>query len=493
MRKKIGFNSGLVSASVSAPDGNDLTPKLLKLLWSYADEMRPHESADTLDLTAFMLYCSYVSRNADGLGLEDFDLNYSIDKAKYELGNKYVASDFVDYYASLCIQNPKLPDLRGVEFRTYDLSKAIGSWASILDASGLSLMEDSGGKTATTIQQVLAKMFASDTWGRYGGEYATPLSIVALATRLANVEGKTVLDFACGNGIYLASALSKGAASDCGRDVSAQVVMRAKIGCFFANPTTIHDIAVADALTAASVTAAAQCIFAAPPLAMHLHEFDIQEKDYFSDVMAAVVGNDSVRTPFMEDFFVAKAYASLTDDGIAVMHVSASFLFHQQKARQTLRSAMVEGGRLQTVIELPGGVIPGTSAKSALLVVGKQPTGDGVFIVDLDSKELTDKGYVSKGRGRCEITELGIDWLVKTVNQRDEIPLVSTVAERERILASGSNLCYSSYGDVFDYGAILDEVRLTEDIMDDIKAAQASIDSLSEQIADILNSIEKKG
>ena len=180
-------------------------------------------------------------------------------------------------------------------------------------------------------------------------------------------------------------------------------------------------------------------------------------------------------------------------DGVAVLHVSASFLFHQQRARQTLRSALVEGGHLQAVIELPGGIIPGTIVKSALLVIGKQPVNDGVLIVDLDSKELADKGYVAKGRGRCEITEAGVDWLAKTVEGREEIPLVSIVANRERILATGSNLCYSTYGDVFDYDSILAETRSTKDIMDDIKAARASIDSIGEQIADILNSIEKKG
>lgn len=490
MRKKTGFK---FTPSVSTYDGKDLAPKLQRLLRAYASEMRQHEPTDTIDLSAFMLYCSYVSRNADELGLVDFDLSFSIDEVRNRLGNAYVAANFVDYYAGLCAQCDNLPDLRGIDFRAHDLSKAIATWVELLDASGLSLMEADDYETASTIQAVLAETYASDSWGRYGGEFSTPLSIAELATRLADVEGKTVLDFACGNGVYLASALSKGAASACGRDVSAQAVMRAKIGCFFADPTARHDIAAADALTASSATAPAQCVFVAPPLSMRLREFDILERGYYVDVMASVVGDATMRTPNMEDFCVAKAFASLADDGIAVLHISASFLFHQQKARQALRSALVEGGHLQTVIELPGGIIPGTGVKSALLVLGKRPTDDGVLIVDLDSKDLADKGYVSKGRGRCEITEAGIDWLAKTVEQRDEIPLVSTIADRERILASGSNLCYSTYGDVFDYDSILAETRSTKDIMDDIKAAQASIESLGEQIADILNSIEKKG
>lgn len=491
MRKKIGFK--FASFSVSTPDGKDLAPKLQKLLWSYMDKMRPCDPTDILDLSAFMLYCSYVSRNVDELGLDDFDLDFLIDETRERLGNVYVATDFVDYYAGLCTQNNNLPDLRGIDLRTHDLSKAIAAWTEMLDASGLSLMEGNGCETASTIWHVLAETYASDYWGRRSGELATPLSIADLATRFAGVEGKSVLDFACGNGIYLSTALSKGAASACGRDINIQAVMRAKISCFFADPTTRHDIVIADALTVASATAPAQCVFVAPPLGMRLREFDIPERGYYADVMASAVGDSAMRTPNMEDFCVAKVLASLTDDGTAVLHVSASFLFHQQRSRQTLRRALIEGGHLRTVIELPGGVIPGTGVKSALLVIGKQPTEDGVLIVDLDSKELADKGYVTKGRGRCEITEAGVDWLVKTVEDREEIPLVSTVADRERILASGSSLCYSAYGDVFDYDAILDETRSTEDIMDDIRVAQAGVDSLGEQIADILNSIEKKG
>lgn len=491
MRKKVGFK--FASVSVSTPDGKDLASKLQKLIWVFSDEMRPNDPNDTLDLATFMLYCSYVSRNAEDLGLDDFDLNYSIDEVKDKLGNKYVASGFVDYYAGLCDQSASLPDLRGIELRAYDLSRAITSWSSTLDASGLSLMEGPDGETAVTIQRVLAETLSSDAWGRYGGEFSTPLPIAELAARLADVEGKSVLDFACGNGIYLAAALSRGASSATGRDISVQAVMRAKVLCFFADPSTRHDIAAASALTAASATLPAQRVFVAPPLGMRLREFDIQDKGYYADVLSSVTGEGVTGAPNMEDFCVAKAFASLADDGIAILHVPASFLFHRQKARQTLRRALVEGGNLQTVIELPGGVIPGTGVKSALLVIAKQPTDEGVLIIDLDSKETADKGYVSKGRGRCEITDTGIGWLTKVVQDRDEIPLVSTIADRERILASGSNLCYSTYGDVFDYDSILAETRSTKDIMDDIKAAQASIDPISDQIADILNSIETKG
>lgn len=490
MRKKLGFK--FASVSVAAPDGKELVPRLKKLLWSYADAMRPCEPTDTFDLSAFMLYSSYVSRNADELGIEDFDLNFSIDEVVNCLGNEYVAASYVEYYAGLCVQNASLPDLSGLRLRAHDLSKAITTWAELLDASGLSLMDDCDFRAAATIQGVLAEMYTSDAWGKFGGEFATPLPIADLATRLVDVEEKSVLDFACGNGVYLASALSKGAASACGRDISDRAVMRAKIGCFFADPTARHDIAAANALTAASTTPPAQRVFVAPPLGVRLREFDIQEKGYYADVMTSVIGDVAVRTSNMEDFCVAKAFACLANDGVAVLHVSASFLFNQQKARQVLRGVLVEGGCLQTVIELPGGIIPGTGVKSALLVIGKQPTNDGVLIIDLDSKDLAGKGYVTKSRGRCKITEVGIDWLAKTVELRKEIPLAATIVEREKILANGSNLYYSAYGEVVDYEAALDEVRSVDEILSDMRDAQLEVDALRGRIEGILELFKEK-
>lgn len=462
-----------------------------------ADYLRRLDMVDGLDFIAFMEYCSYVSANAAALGIYDFDAEYAIGEVRRNLGNKYLATDFVEYYAGLCSQNPELPDLRGISFHIHDLSEVISGWAvasleSFLPSSSR-YTEDVDGSVAQSTWLYLADIYSSGIAGKDVSEYSSSMSIAELVVRLADVEGKSVLDFVCGNGVYLSTALALGATSICGRDINAQAVLRARILCFFANAAAPRDLVVSSVFSSANSASSVQRVIAAPPLGGRLRERDIQERGYCANVVKALVGENAVGTLEMEDFCVAKALASLTDDGVAVMHVSASFLFHQQKARQMLRRALVEGGYLQTVIELPGGCIPSTRVKSALLIIGKRPSDEGILIVDLDSKDLTDKGYVAKSRGRCEITDAGISWLAKMVEQRDEVPLVSTVVDRERILASGSNLCYATYGDVLDYGTILDETRSNEDILGDIRAAQASIDSLGEQIADILNSIEKKG
>lgn len=489
MRKKIG--NKFVSLSVSTPDGKELSLKLRALVWEYLDKMRPYDAGDALDLALFMMYCSYVSRNAEDFELEDLDPGYSIDEVLDNLGNKYLATDFIEYYATLHSQNPVLPDLAGASFHVHDLSRAITAWAGALEASGLSLLEGPEAETAATVASVLADVITSNVWGKVAGEFSSPLPIAQLNARFADVKGMEVLDFACGNGMYLATALTDGARSVLGRDYNFATVMRAAVMCFFADPHHAHDIRTANLLLPDPAVKPVQRVLVAPPFGAPLRDIDIADKAYFNATLNELVGEDAPRPRNIEDFCVAKALASLEDGGIAVLHMSPSFLFHQHKGREAIRRSIVEKGYLRAVIELPGGCLPSTAVKSALLILEKEPTEDGVFIVDLDSNALDGKGYLAKGRGKCEITEAGIEWLVNTVKNRKEIPLVSTIADRETIIASGSNLCYSAYGSVYDFQSVLDQTRTTADIVGDMQSAQATIEDLGTRIDDLLLALGK--
>lgn len=491
MRKTIGFKHA--SITVSTPDGKGLAPKLQKVIWDYLNEMKGYSPANNLDITAFMLYCSYVSRNADDLGLDDFDLGYSIDIALDSLGNRYLAKDFMFYYKGLCEKNPVLPDLREMTLYPWDLSRAITSWVKVLNGAGLSLVEGAGYETAHTIQKVLAETITSTNLGRSEGDHSSQLPVAELIVNLANVEGKDVLDFACGNGIFLATALSHGARAIHGRDINIEVPHLAKILCFFADPQHAHDISTADALTSPSMTEATQRVIVSPPLGMTLDKHRIPEQGYFTDTYGKLIDDANSRPRSFEDFCIAKALDSLEDGGIAVLQVSASFLFHQHKGREAVRRAIVEKGYLRTVIELPGGCVLGTGVKSAILVLQKEPTNEDVYIIDFDSKELEGKGFVNKGRGQSEITETGIEWLLKTVAKREEIAPVSTLADRGKVLATGSRLSYSDYGDVFDYQSVLDQTRTTIEITADIAATKLKIEELDDQIAALLCDIDKEG
>ena len=488
MRKKMGFK--FASITVGYPDGKKLAPKLRKLLWDYCDAIKPYyDRGEGIVLSAFLLYCSYVSRNHYDLTLDDLFYDFEIDGVRDCLGNDYLAAEFIDYYAGLHEQDPSLLDLRGTTFAIQDLSKAIFQWVSLLDESGLSLMEWPDDRVANTLKDVLVEVLMAGPLGKETAEHTSSPSVARLVARLADVNEKSVLDFVCGNGLFLSAALDNGAKEVKGADVNYQSVALTKILCFFSGPHCGRDIITVDALSAASATLSAQRVLAAPPLGVRLREHDISERGYVSDVFGCLSDEAGAKSFFFEDYCIAKALACLTEGGIAVLHVSASLLFHQQKGRQALRRALVEGGLLRAVIELPGGCVPGTTVKSALLVIGKETTDDGVFIVDLDCKDLPGAGYLEKGRGRCDITDKGIDWVAGLVARREEVSLVSTVVERGDMLATGYNLCYSAYGDVYDISSALSETRSSEEIMGDIKAAQEAIERLDGRIDDILRSI----
>lgn len=491
MRKKLGFK--LASITVSTADGESLAPKLADLLWDYMGRMRSSvDMSDAFDFAAFMLYCSYVSRNAEDLGVIGLDMEYSIDEVKDNLGNKYVAGDFIRKYAKLKA-GCNLPDLSGASFGIPDPSKAIMTWCDALTASGLSLMEgDDSFSAAKTIRGVLSEVGSSDRWPGSYRATASSRSVSELAVRLAGVEGKSVLDFACGDGVFLSCAEANGAASVFGRDVDSVAVMRSKISCFFADPTCPADVRAADALQPdASFPGVAERVLVAPPMGMQLRGSE-GDSPYLLQTYQAALGELPAYSRHAEDLFVAKALASLDAGGIAVLHVSASFLFHQQKGRQALRRALVEGGHIRAVIELPGGCIPGSSVKSALLVLGKEK-GDGVFIVDLDSKELAGRGYISKGRGKCEITDEGVEWLAGIVKTREEVDMVSTFVPPDEVLEGDCNLCYSAHGAVYDFASVLEARRSPAEIQDEADKARGIINELSEKIDSILSVLERQG
>lgn len=492
MRRKIGFK--FASIAVSTPDGEELGVKLTNMLWSYVDKMRSSvDPSDVFDFAAFMLYCSYVSRNAEDLGVVEFDEDYSIDEVKDSLGNKYVASDFIQEYATLKAAY-SLPDLTDVSFSMRDLSKAMIDWCDLLAASGLSLLEgDDTFSAAKAIQAVLAEVGTSDRWpGSYRTAESSP-SIAKLVVCLADVKDTSVLDFACGDGAFLSRAEAEGASSVFGRDVNATSVLRSKIACFFADPTCPADVRVADAMQPdPSFPGVAQRVLVAPPFGMQFRNHE-EENPYLAKVYEVALGGISAYSRQAEDFFIAKALASLDTGGVAVLHVSASLLFHQQRGRQTLRRALVDGGYVRAVIELPGGCVPGTSVKSALLVLSKDEQKEGIFIIDLDSKALADTGYVEKSRGKCEITGAGIDWLTNVVGKRKEIDMVSTLVPMEKVLKGDCNLCYSAYGTVYDFKSALEQRRSAAEIQADAQQAREIIENLSEQVDSILLSLEKKG
>ena len=493
MKKKNGAKYAFVA--IPTPDKKHLDIKLQNLLWEFLDTQRScRSSARALKLATFLFYCAYVSRNAEYLGIKDFDNDFSIDEVAENLGNKYLASAFIEYYSLLGKGHLLLPVLSEAVFDANGLSSSIANYALALDASGLSLTEENGYETAKTIYKVLDTAYSAYSNTREWGEYASNRSVADLVIALADVKDKTVLDFACGFGGFLARAKTSGAIETFGQDINPDATLTAKILCFFADPSTRTFIQKENTLLPVnSLPAQSDRVVIAPPFGAPILPNEASFGKAIASYYAPLLENERAFPKQFEDFCVARALEALSDDGVAVLHVSTSFLFHQHRARRELRRALVEKGYIRAIIELPGGCVPGTTVKSVIIVLDKKADNDGVLLVDLDSNELADKGFVQKGRGKCDITEAGIKWLLEIVGNREEIPMVSVVAYPEDIEAANYNLCYSTYGDLVDYDSIMEELRTTSEIVSDICDTQAEIEELSKVILELLDEVHGAG
>lgn len=448
----------------------------------HADFAYPGE---TIDLAAYLMYASYISRNADTLGVSGFDPKFGIDSVHQRLGNDYVATEFLAAYSELESRLCRLPRLE-LDSRSYfDLQREIVDWAGLLSASGLTLEEGPDFDTARAVARAMEDAFTAGT-GRLDAEIASYAPLAKLVVSLADVEGKSVYDPACGSGVFLAEAALEGAASLKGSDLNSRAVTRAKLLTFFSTPDLPMEITVEDSLLGAGLERHDR-IVCAPPFGMRLPRRDMEGyAQAFSSPEVRVAPGGS----YGEDYFIAKALSDLAEGGVAVVHVLSSFLFHQQKARRELRGALVSQGHISAVVELPGSCAPGTAVKTALVVLTKEPHDDNVLLIDAASRALEGKDYFEQPRRMCVPTDAGIDWIVDTVRNRTEIPEVSVLVSRERIAQTDDDLCYATYGDVPALGV---SSRPKEDILADIENARRAIDVLDDQIEKILTALRQDG
>ena len=481
MRTKIGDK--FASITLNTKDEN-VEQGIYNLLASFNRSRRAETGTRSDDdaLGVYLLYCTYVSRNIGWLDPEGYDPVFDVEDIGINMGESYVAGEFLAHYSNLRSMVCALPELDVTSLRTPLLSLAINEWSRALEGSPLSLVDDGGFDIAHAIARALMHLQNAGRWEEesYGG-------VAELVSGLADVKGKRVCDPACGNGAFLAAAMLDGATSVSGVDLNSSAVMRAKIISFFANPTGGTEIVQGDGLyPAIPCEETFDRVLCAPPLSARADRMGRDKAETFRWVREKTSGTLEAAPRDIEDLFVLQALSSLDEDGVAVVHISPSFLFNVQKSRQDLRRWLVERGYVSAVVELPGGCVPGSMVKSALLVLTKRPRWENILLVDADSKDLSDKEFFTKSRRFSVPTRKGIEWIVDTVNNRREVPRVSMLVSRDEVSRSGANLCYSNYGTVYDVEAALESTRPAREITNDIETVQKSVDRLNESITDIV-------
>lgn len=445
-----------------------------------SDSRHLAELEDLIDIAAFMMYATYVSRNYQILSI-NLDPIFRVDAAPARMGNDYVAHQFVEAYETLespCCRLPRVElDLK----RRVDMQKAILAWVKALDRSNFSLEETEGFDIAHSIASALEEVYSVND-GRFAGPFASYTPLAKLIVSLGDVNGKSVFDPACGFGSFLAEASFAGASSLTGSDIDPHALQRAKFLTFFADPRGSIDLANENSLLR-SEGKLFDRVLCAPPLGMRITRSDIEE---CAHAVSPLEDGTVPSGPYGEDYFIARTLAELNDDGIAVLHLSPSFLYQQQKSRREFRQALVAQGHIDAVIELAGGCVPGTAVKSAVVILSKEPSQHDVLLIDAASRALEDKGYFDQSRRMCIPTEAGIEWLSETVRNREETPSVSVLVPRKRIIETDADLCFATYGDVYTDE---ERARPTSDILTDIQDSRRRIDELDVQIDQILTAL----
>lgn len=444
---------------------------------------RSLERYDAMNIAAYLMYASYISRNADMFDVLNLDPVFKMDTMCQHLGNDYVASQFLDAYSELRSPICELPSVRLEPRQYYDLQSMLLTWADLLRDPNLSLKDDESLGTARCIARVMEEVFTEGV-GKSDCQWASYAPLASLVVSLADVEGKSVYDPACGNGVFLAEAAFKGAASLRGGDVDGGAAMRAKLLAFFSDPCLPVEIATEDSLRT-GIGSRYDRIVCTPPFGMRLPRGKMSG---YAEELSEALGIGAFNGSYGEDLFIAKALAELAEDGVAVIQVVSSFLYHQQRARRELREALVSQGHISAVVELPGGCAPGTAVVTSLIVLTRKPQDGDVLLVDMASKTVEDKGYFDQSRRMCVPTEAGIEWIADVVRSRREVPGVSILVSRDRIVQTDCSLRYSTYGEVPASGV---SYRPTELILSDIDKAQREVEALGVLIGGILTALQR--
>ncbi len=149
----------------------------------------------------------------------------------------------------------------------------------------------------------------------------------------------------------------------------------------------------------------------------------------------------------------------LEDTGNAVVLCAAGVLFRSGKTGVE-REALVENGRIETVIQIPQGAVYGTSVNTAILVLRKKRKSKDILLVDA-AKLLTG---IDKGRTEYKLRPENEMLLWDIINNRKEVEGISCIVRPKEVGQYEYSLVVSQYlqkeevtPEVIDVNALIEE------------------------------------
>ena len=177
--------------------------------------------------------------------------------------------------------------------------------------------------------------------------------------------------------------------------------------------------------------------------------------------------------------FVMHTLDALADDGTAAI-IEFPGVLYRGGAEQKIRKYLVDHNYIETIIQLPENMFYGVSIATCVLILNKDKNDYDIQFIDASDR------YEHDGN-KNKLSDADIDFIVKTFADREDIPYISKVVDKETIAGEGYNLAVSTYVEKKDDRHDTDIDALNIQLADTI----ANVKQLSTDIDAIINELAK--
>ena len=139
-----------------------------------------------------------------------------------------------------------------------------------------------------------------------------------------------------------------------------------------------------------------------------------------------------------ETIGIRHAIARLNEDGIAIALVPMGILFRSMKKTIQIRELLVEDEYVDSIIELPAGIIPNTGVTAAFVIFKKNKKSEEVLMINA-------KDFFAKDRKVCSISDKKVLELMEILESRKDVKNVSTKVNKKKIKENAYDLCPQRY------------------------------------------------
>lgn len=389
---------------------------------------------------ATLFFLKFTSQNSEILGVNIGKLNSFDALVELYLNDTITQAEFLHHCSDIVIKSGM--DQFGI---AEHYSQFISTSADVKTVKRLLSMirglDFSDSPDKCMVADIFTAYLSNDTG--WDGLSKSAISNAELMACLAvNDKTKTIYDGVCGYGISLAAATRKAPeAMVYGQDVVQNCVMISAIMqwlhfrkdfSFTAGNTVKTPLPGREGFPKKY-----DSVIIDPPFGFRFEDEDIVN---FPDELLSYKNLTQRRGDW---FFIQHALSVLNDGGTAVVQASMGTLFATGKALD-IRKTVVEQGHIKAVIELPSGMVPGSTIPVSLMVLGNVNSYSDVVLVNAAANKA--EHFINRqGKTKCALTHEGIREIVNMVNNGISVEGVSKVVSCKELAEKNYILTPSAY------------------------------------------------